>query len=161
MADLHDLKHLTHTSHLLRASWLSQSYLVGHPAEQVDRYADVLVLYTRVIELAPNNILAHLLQGKALDNLTREDEAKTAYIRALELAKQAQWKGPITCALSSGSTTKHSFTSHSLQGLSCILSRCSYVQRQDSRFHVMVSSWKRYDSGSIASSIEMIRISLE
>jgi tetratricopeptide (TPR) repeat protein len=78
----------------LQASWLSQSYLVGHPAEQVERYADALFLYTRVIELAPNNILAHLLRGRALDNLNREDEAKIAYLRALELARQARQKGP-------------------------------------------------------------------
>jgi tetratricopeptide (TPR) repeat protein len=80
------------TSNLLRASWLTQSYLVGHPAEQAERYADVLSLYTRVIELVPDNILAHLLQGRMLDVLEREEEAKAAYTRALDLARQALQK---------------------------------------------------------------------
>lgn len=89
MAIQHDPENLTYTSHLLQSSWLRQSYLVGHPAEQAERYADVLALYTRVIELVPDNILAHLLQGRMLDILERADEAKNAYTRALGLAKQA------------------------------------------------------------------------
>src|SRR5579859_5427153 len=89
MAIQHDSENLARASDLLQSSWLGQSYLVGHPAEQAERYADVLALYTRVIELVPDNILAYLLQGRMLDILGREDEAKAAYTRALGLAKLA------------------------------------------------------------------------
>ena len=79
---------------LLQASWLKQSSLVGHPIEQVRHYADALIIYNKVIEIAPDNVLAHLLQGRALDNLERADEAKFAYTHALNLARHVLRQQP-------------------------------------------------------------------
>lgn len=71
-----------------QATWLHQSYVVGHPAEMAGQYAEALSSYELLVKLDPGHILSHLLRGTALLNLERKVEGRAALRRALELAKQ-------------------------------------------------------------------------
>jgi tetratricopeptide (TPR) repeat protein len=70
-------------------TWRTQSYLIGHPLAQRERYDEALAIYRTVIQREPEDILAHLLAGMALLNLERDAEARTYFERALALADQA------------------------------------------------------------------------
>jgi tetratricopeptide (TPR) repeat protein len=70
-------------------TWRTQSYLIGHPLAQQDRYDEALAIYQAVIQREPEDILAHLLAARALLNLERDAEAHTYFERALALAEQA------------------------------------------------------------------------
>lgn len=70
-------------------AWHAGSYLIGHPLEQQDRYHEALAIYEDAIERDPDDTLAYLLAGGALENLDRDDDARACYERALVLAEQA------------------------------------------------------------------------
>ena len=77
------------SAEILQAPWLHQSYLMGHPLEQKERYAEALEVYNRVLEQDRKHILAHLLKGRVLFSLNRDEEALATFQQALQLAEQA------------------------------------------------------------------------
>ncbi len=69
--------------------WLTRSYLVGHPLEQMEDSTEVLAIYQNVLKDDPRNIVVYLLQGLALLRLEREDEGYKSVQKALLLAEEA------------------------------------------------------------------------
>jgi tetratricopeptide (TPR) repeat protein len=76
MTDRQDTPNSVGPADILQESWLHQSYLMGHPLEQKEHYAEALAIYNKVLERDEKNILAYLLKGGAQANITDREQIK-------------------------------------------------------------------------------------
>ena len=95
MSNRHAKEDWSELEKLLQRPWPYNSELLGGNEDaQAGRFQEALETYDRLLELDSDNILVHILKGKAYRWLQRIEEATASYLQALALVERVLSNDP-------------------------------------------------------------------